>query len=378
MGRNVGKKIITILQISVISIFIFVAFCTIAYRKTGKGIGIASYSEYKTVVTSFGGSLSTYIMAGEMPEPDDVIDIKHRNNSKYDLLTEDEKIVYDAVLSRSIEIINGETNNTEMHIPINAMDISVEDKTYEEIKSEINERIRSIDYKKVFKSLHRDFEYLMWWEYDMNWEYSEADINIKNNDLSESSFKLVVSPATCFRDDNSNIKEFYVNKAHNAYEYAKYIANDLIGENDEKTLLNIKNWIIENLDYDDSVVELMYNGVDSENVVLSRNYINAFDENFETGAICGGYTNAFQLLCDLTLENANCLKEEGKMVSDTKTMDHAWNIILYNEKSYLADITNSDEGTVGQRGQLFMKAIYRDGDYDIVMPSGSVYSYYED
>lgn len=378
MGRNVGKKIITILQISVISIFIFVAFCTISYRKTGKGIGIASYSEYKTVVTSFGGSLSTYIMAGEMPEPDDVIDIKHRNNSKYDLLTEDEKIVYDAVLSRSIEIINGETNNTEIHIPISAMDISVEDKTYEEIKSEINERIRSIDYKKVFKSLHRDFEYLMWWEYDMNWEYSEADINIKNNDLSESSFKLVVSPATCFRDDNSNIKEFYVNKAHNAYEYAKYIANDLIDESDEKTLLNIKNWIIENLDYDDSVVELMYNGVDSENVILSRNYINAFDENLETGAICGGYTNAFQLLCDLTLKNANCLKEEGKMVSDTKTMDHSWNIILYNEESYLADITNSDEGTVGQRGQLFMKAVYRDGDYDIVMPSGSVYSYYED
>lgn len=378
MFKKIGNFIKTILEIAIVSVFLLLAISVVTYKNFGKGLGIASYGEYKTAVISLGDNVSTYILIGEIPEPDDIRNISHKDVSKYNELTDDEKVIYDAILTRSMEIIEGQTNNTEIHVPVEHMNISIDGKSYEEIKAEINSRIRDVDYKKVFKALHRDYEYLMWWEYDMNWEYSEADIKIEDGNLSKTSFKLIVSPAYCFKEDESTIKMFYVERASNAYQYAKEIADSLKTDDTKETLTNFKNWIVKNLDYDDSVVDLMYNNVDSEKVVLSRNFINAFDDNNDTGAICGGYTNAFQVLCDISGVDAICLKTEGKMVSDTKTTDHAWNLVLYDDKFYLADVTNSDEGTVGQKGQLFLKEIYHNDEYDIKMPSGTIYTYYED
>lgn len=44
----------------------------------------------------------------------------------------------------------------------------------------------------------------------------------------------------------------------------------------------------------------------------------------------------------------------GMMNGGTGEGPHMWNIVANNGKYYMADITNSDEGTVGEDGGLFL------------------------
>lgn len=77
-----------------------------------------------------------------------------------------------------------------------------------------------------------------------------------------------------------------------------------------------------------------------------------------TGAVCEGYSKSYQLLC----EGLNAYGDTGfssylatgTMTGGTGAGPHMWNIIRIDGKSYIADITNSDEGTIGRGGQLFL------------------------
>ena len=88
-----------------------------------------------------------------------------------------------------------------------------------------------------------------------------------------------------------------------------------------------------------------------------------FDGHAATKVVCEGYSKAYQFLCDLSDFDADivCYNVQGYM----GTGGHMWNIVSINGKSYLADITNSDSGTVGASGGLFLvgKAPNSDGSY---------------
>lgn len=68
--------------------------------------------------------------------------------------------------------------------------------------------------------------------------------------------------------------------------------------------------------------------------------------------VCEGYSKAFQYLCDLS--DITCYTVTGMMNGGTGEGPHMWNIVANNGKYYMADITNSDEGTVGEDGGLFL------------------------
>ena len=68
--------------------------------------------------------------------------------------------------------------------------------------------------------------------------------------------------------------------------------------------------------------------------------------------VCEGYSKAFQYLCDLS--DITCYTVTGIMNGGTGEGPHMWNIVANNGKYYMADITNSDEGTVGEDGGLFL------------------------
>lgn len=376
--KSILRKIVTIVEIIIVGVCVLIALSTVTYKNSGKGIGIASNNKYNTIITSFGDNINTFLVKGEIPEPSEINITKHRNQSLYYELTDDEKIVYDTVLTRANQIMKEGISDTEVHVPLATMKIDMSNKSYDEVKEEINERVSGIDYRKVYKALHRDYEYLMWWEYDMLWEWTEADIIINNNSLDNSSFQLTLSPAECFRADTNTIKEESLTKARNAYSVAEAIVNNNEEEDIVKILTSYKNWIINNVGYNDTVVEKMFANSAEEDVVLARNFINVFDEDNATDVICGGYSNAFQLLCDLSGLDITCLKAEGEMITPNKNLEHAWNIVVINDKEYLVDITNTDTGTVGQKGQLFLKEVNRDGSYNIKFPSGTIYTYYEE
>ena len=105
--------------------------------------------------------------------------------------------------------------------------------------------------------------------------------------------------------------------------------------------------------------------------------ISVFDGNPETTVVCEGYSKAFQFLCDLSaFDDVDCYTVSGLMAGGTgdggngKAGPHMWNIVRIGEKNYLADITNSDEGSAGQDGGLFLAGTEMRDDSE---PAGYVF-----
>ena len=85
--------------------------------------------------------------------------------------------------------------------------------------------------------------------------------------------------------------------------------------------------------------------------------IYVFDDDADTNVVCEGYAKAFQYLCDMSAfdGDVNCYTVTGQMNGGTGAGAHMWNIVtMSNGLNYLVDVTNSDSGTVGSDGSLFL------------------------
>jgi hypothetical protein len=72
--------------------------------------------------------------------------------------------------------------------------------------------------------------------------------------------------------------------------------------------------------------------------------------------VCEGYAKAFKYLCDLSnFQDAECLIASGIMSGGSGAGNHMWNVMKMDDGySYLIDVTNCDEGTIGAPNLLFM------------------------
>lgn len=106
--------------------------------------------------------------------------------------------------------------------------------------------------------------------------------------------------------------------------------------------------------------------------------IYVFDNDPNTNVVCEGYSKAFQYLCDLSSFSANttCYTVTGAMNGG----GHMWNVVALDGKNYMADVTNSDTGTIGFRGELFLTlptAGTVDSGYTFVVGSQSISYIYD-
>ncbi|MCI5970626.1 MAG: hypothetical protein MRZ29_05715, partial [Oscillospiraceae bacterium] len=153
---------------------------------------------------------------------------------------------------------------------------------------------------------------------------------------------------------NQNNPEVDVSKtsaALNAANYAKEIVEKYKNLPDYQKLKA----------YRDVICELtLYNTDAAENDIAYGDewqIIYVFDKNNKTNVVCEGYSKAFQYLFDLsTFKNdIKCYTVTGVTSSGSGAGDHMWNIVKMEDgKSYLVDVTNSDTGSIGQRGDLFL------------------------
>ena len=86
--------------------------------------------------------------------------------------------------------------------------------------------------------------------------------------------------------------------------------------------------------------------------------IYVFDGDSSTNVVCEGYAKAFQYLCDLDGGTEfECYCITGYLLDKNGSGGgHMWNIVRIDGKSYLVDVTNCDDGTVGAPDNLFLKA----------------------
>ena len=92
--------------------------------------------------------------------------------------------------------------------------------------------------------------------------------------------------------------------------------------------------------------------------------IYVFDGNDDTNVVCEGYAKAFQYLCDMTAfdGDVNCTSVTGTINTGAAPGAHMWNIVTMSDGlNYLVDVTNSDAGTLGADGSLFLNG-YTDDD----------------
>lgn len=119
------------------------------------------------------------------------------------------------------------------------------------------------------------------------------------------------------------------------------------GKTDYEKLVAYKEKLCELVTYNDDAADRGDFSTDNDPWQL----IYVFDGNTSTNVVCEGYSKAFQYLCDTSeFTGAECYTVSGTMGGP-----HMWNIVTMDDgKNYIADVTNSDEGTVGASGGLFL------------------------
>ncbi len=222
------------------------------------------------------------------------------------------------------------------------------------------------DFSKIINALMADEPYAFYW-YD------------KTNGLTNHVDGLLVS--TTGNTSNIYFEKSAVPVLEVSFTVSKDYRSESGGKNDLDTaktgatsqaVTNAKSIIADNKSASD--VDKLYAYKDAICALTSYNKSAAYDSTYPYGdpwqmiyvfdddetnqVVCEGYSKAFQYLCDHTqfaYHDIECDSVTGIMHGSASS-GHMWNILHMDDGSnYIADVTNSDSGTIGSRGGLFLE-----------------------
>lgn len=315
-----------------------------------------------------------------------------RGNLAGNALTGNDKIVYDILKEEIAKIAAGDKVSTVIEITFARMGIQktwtkdelgvsailvngqwnkeASDKAYAKIQWDLN---------KVMNALLADCPYELYW-YD-----KKAGAEIEYSAIKGTSESITFDSdiaCTCslyvstdFRFEDTTPFLTYGLYTSIAVETAQNIVNENAGLNDYAKLVAYKNAICNMVSYNS------YAANDNNNVEYGNPWqlIWVFDGDSSTNVVCEGYSKAFQYLVDLSSFRGTVRSYlvSGTMAGATGAGAHMWNMVTMPDgKSYLVDVTNCDEGTIGHSDELFMKGmtLADDGSYYRVI-SNNIVSY---
>ncbi len=159
--------------------------------------------------------------------------------------------------------------------------------------------------------------------------------------------------------DNTKVRSD-VASVSTAVATAKQVVADNASKDDEAKLTAYKEYICDAVTYDRAAADGSDNDDDCfKKHIDSWQLISVFDGVEATNVVCEGYSKAFQYLCDLSdfrNEDTACYTVTGTMAGGTGAGGHMWNVVTVNGANTIADITNSDGGSIGQNGGLFLES----------------------
>lgn len=231
------------------------------------------------------------------------------------------------------------------------------------------------DFEKIINALMADEPYSLYW-YDktvgISYGISGLLINM-SGDTSDIFFAKSNTPTmevyfTVSEDyrasggDAYSIDKSRTGAATAAVQNAIDIITDKSAGSDYERLIDYKDSICELTSYDREAAE-------DESTPYGDPWqiIYVFDGDPLTNVVCEGYAKAFQYLCDHTDfdKGIECDSVTGRMTYGQQSELHMWNILRMEDgRNYLADITNSDTGTVGVNGGLFISPAREGGTVD--------------
>lgn len=217
------------------------------------------------------------------------------------------------------------------------------------LKREVAAHLNELDISKIIDCLAVDCPYELYW-YEKTaattWQYgysTKAAGNKKTVKIENLSISMPV--ISSYASGKYKVNAGIVQLAKSAAENARMIVKEFQGYTETEKLYGYKEMICYLTSYNDDVTE-------DDEYGDPWQLIYVFDGDDSTNVVCEGYSKAFQYLCDLS--DITCYTVTGIMNGGTGEGPHMWNIVANNGKYYMADITNSDEGTVGEDGGLFL------------------------
>ena len=346
-----------------------------------------------------------------------------------DRLTGQDKVIYDALKAAALEIAGGQRDSGLVEIPLADLGIDA-DKEYTAedlgldyiyrrvdgaaewnpgIANAVNSML-SYDAHGIFQSLWADCPYEMYWQkgaisYPGGLPYQKSASGYGD---SWEGFVVIDSAALTFSmrvedkyrlnpDDEFSVDISKTGAASAASTFAQSIVSDAdnAGLSDYDRLVYYKDRICQEVVYNEDARQ--NSGTYQDGGPWALIYV--FDQDPDTNVVCEGYSEAFQYLCGQTQFQSSKIQvysPTGTMAGGTGAGPHKWNIVHMDDGlNYMADVTNSDEGSVGSDGRLFLKGIqgsvsdgyvlsweeyqWEEGDRIYTRPAGSVsYVYDED
>ncbi len=287
-----------------------------------------------------------------------------------DNLSEADAKIYDALKPEIAKIANGESESAKISIDNSLLPkatftpdelgvTSFTESTINTAKANINAEKLGFDFVEICEALMYDCPYELYW-FDKTIGYGISYvISYSANSLTVKDFKFNYIVSKDY--SSSGTTGTYVTSttktaaAKNAAANAKTVVSNNADKTDIEKLFAYKEYICGEVSYNHDAASDSYSGGYGDPWQL----IYVFDNDSETNVVCEGYAKAFQYLCDLSAFSSPeiyCISVTGTMAATGETGGgHMWNVMHMDDgKNYLVDVTNSDTGTFGQDGSLFL------------------------
>ncbi len=295
---------------------------------------------------------------------------KRAMNSAIRRLSPADLAVYKRVREEILKIAAGERSSTSISIPLSALGTrltwTAEDLGVSAVVADgriVREAQKAVwarsgfDLNLVVNALLSDCPYQLYW-YDKTSGTSVTGVSFsakKENGEWKLTLTGEISMNFCVAS---------------AYAVSRYETDTSVGRTVQASVENARRIVSRHADasdhdklcaYRDEICALTgYNAGAADGDVAYGDpwqLIWVFDGDPSTDVVCEGYSKAFKYLCDLSEFRAriSCITVTGTLSAGTGAGGHMWNVVTMDDGlNYLTDITNSDTGTVGAGGQLFL------------------------
>ena len=315
----------------------------------------------------------------------------------YAQLNSNEKIIYRYLREQLTAVAEGSLESTKFEVPsavLSEWEKSGLRLTFTErdaVEGDFSQGIASdlfvaqFSYKKITTALVHDCPFELYWydktvgaSFGISIETERVGDVTKRVTVSSMHFSFNVSPY--YRKGTNAVDTQKTKTAAGVIEKARAIVAKYADASDYGKLIGYRDEICALVSYNDGAVSENYTGGYGDPWQL----VYVFDGTPTTNVVCEGYAKAFQYLCDLTdfSGDVSCYTVHGMMAGGTGAGAHMWNIVKMEDgKLYLVDVTNSDDGSVGMEGGLFLSGANGSPTSGYVFSAGNTnisYAYSQD
>lgn len=268
-------------------------------------------------------------------------------------LTEVDRTVYEILRAEVVKIANGSRSGTAIAIPDqpalswSLWEMGLHEPGQQDVLDKLEQQFaNSLHLGQIYDCLTADLPYEMYWaDNQFSWGYSFA----QNGARAEvRNLVVYLQAAQAYRgSETTSVSARKVSAARQAAENAKAVVDKYQNLSDYDKLTAYRDEVCRLVSYEFSAADGGTPYGDPWQLV------HVFDGDPDTNVVCEGYAKAFKYLCDLSSFDADiaCFTVSGTMDGGR----HMWNVLRMEDgRYYLADVTNSDSGMIGEEGGLFL------------------------